>query len=365
MLKKKWMILVAGMMLLGTGCGAKKEMMEQSEAAQKQEAAPAGENRRAGEAAKETDEPEQTGTSQEDLVYPQKDVSFIIPFSAGGGTDSLMRMVGSEMEKVTGQAFIINNIPGNGGAVGMTELTKAAPDGYTIAGSSVYDVLGSSFLGGDTVVYTEKDFKFICGVNVEAEVFIANPSTGFETIEDMITFAKEHPGELTVSTSGVTHNLLLGILEDRLGVKVANIAYSGGGDNFNALMGGHVDVALIGKKFASQVEGTDFKVLCAMAPEELSSLPGVPAFCKIYPEVVLPPSCRVIVAPGDTPDEVVKKLEAIVKEATDTEAFRQKMAEAGELYQFTEGSQVEAALEETAKVLKEAIEKNPAVFGLE
>lgn len=361
MLKRKWMAAVVAVIVLGTGCGAKQNMIEQSQAAQEVTAAPTKES----SALKESSVSSQTEDSAREEDYPQKDVSFIIPFSAGGGTDSLMRMVGAELEKATGQSFVINNMPGNGGAVGMTELTKAAPDGYTIAGSSVYDVLGSSFLGGDSVSYTQNDFKYVCGVNVEAEVFIANPSTGFETIEEMITFAQEHPGELTVSTSGVTHNLLLGILEDRLGVKVANIAYSGGGDSFNALMGGHVDVALIGKKFASQVEGTDFKVLCAMAPEELSSLPGIPAFCKVYPEVVLPPSCRLIAMPKDTPDEVVKKLEDIVREATDTEEFRQKMADAGELYQFTEGSKVEAALEDTGKVLKEAIEKNPAVFGLE
>lgn len=62
---------------------------------------------------------------------------------------------------MAGHAFIINNMPGNGGAVGTAELVKAAPDGYTIAGTSVYDVLGSVFLGGDSVKYTEADFKYI------------------------------------------------------------------------------------------------------------------------------------------------------------------------------------------------------------
>ena len=297
--------------------------------------------------------------------YPEKNITFIIPFAAGGGTDSLMRMVGSELETVTGHSVVINNLPGNGGAVGMTDLTKAEPDGYTIAGSSIYDVLGSVYLGGDTVKFTEHDFQYVCGVNVEAEVFIANPATGFEKIEDMIDYAIQNPGKLTVSTSGNTHNMLLGILEDQLGVKVTNIAYSGGGDSFNALMGGHVDVALIGKKFASQVDGTDFKVLCAMSPEELSSLPGVPAFCKVYPEVELPSSCRLIVAPKDTPDAVVDKLEALVKEATDTDAFRAKMTEAGELYQFTPGDEVEKSISSAGVVLKSAVEKNPSAFGLE
>ena len=202
-------------------------------------------------------------------------------------------------------------------------------------------------------------------MNVDGEIFIANPSTGFESIEEMIEFAQEHPGELTVSTSGVTHNLLLGILEDQLGVKVTNIAYSGGGDSFNALMGNHVDVALIGKRFASQVEGTDFRVLCVMAPEEIASLPGVPAFCNVYPEVKLPVSSRLIIAPKDVPEDVAERLELLIKEATDTEEFRNKMAESGDLYQFTTGEEVEAALTEAGKTLKAAVERNPAVFGLE
>lgn len=359
MIRKK-LTIFAILAIMGTltACGAKQEMQAQSQAAQEQATT--------AQAAQTTAaQTEEAKASEQSTDYPIKDINFIIPFSAGGGTDSLMRMVGAEMEKVAGHSFVINNMPGNGGAVGMTELTKAAPDGYTIAGTSVYDVLGSSFLGGDTVNYTDADFKYVCGVNVEAEVFIASPGTGFETIEDLITFAQEHPGELTVSTSGVTHNLLLGILEDQLGVNVANIAYSGGGDSFNALMGGHVDVALIGKKFASQVEGTDFKVLCAMAPEELSTLPGVPAFCKVYPEISLPPSCRIIAAPKDTPDEIVAALEAIAKEATDTDEFRAKMAEAGELYQFTSGEDVKAAMSEVSKTIQAAIESNPAVFGLE
>lgn len=346
--------------IMGTlaACGAKQEMQAQSQAAQEQQT-------EAAAAQTEAAPSEEAGASEQSVDYPTKDISFIIPFSAGGGTDSLMRMVAAEMEKVAGHSFVINNMPGNGGAVGMTELTKAAPDGYTIAGTSVYDVLGSAFLGGDTVKYTDADFKYVCGVNVEAEIFIASPDSGFETIEDMITFAQEHPGELTVSTSGVTHNLLLGILEDQLDVKVTNIAYSGGGDSLNALMGGHVDVALIGKKFASQVEGTDFKVLCVMAPEELSTLPGIPAFCKLYPEIALPPSCRIIAVPKDTPDEIVAALESIAKEATDTDEFREKMAEAGELYQFTSGEDVMTAMSEVSKTIQAAIESNPAVFGLE
>lgn len=356
MLRKRWMILaVAAVMATGTACGMKENMA--ARATQEQ----SDKQQDTKEQAVKAQTPEQKETDS----YLEKDVTFIIPFSAGGGTDALMRMVGAEVEKVAGHAFIINNMPGNGGAVGTAELVKAAPDGYTIAGTSVYDVLGSVFLGGDSVKYTEADFKYICGVNVDGEIFIANPSTGFESIEEMIEFAQEHPGELTVSTSGVTHNLLLGILEDQLGVKVTNIAYSGGGDSFNALMGNHVDVALIGKRFASQVEGTDFRVLCVMAPEEIASLPGVPAFCNVYPEVKLPVSSRLIIAPKDVPEDVAERLELLIKEATDTEEFRNKMAESGDLYQFTTGEEVEAALTEAGKTLKAAVERNPAVFGLE
>ena len=115
MLRKRWMILaVAAVMATGTACGMKENMA--ARATQEQ----SDKQQDTKEQAVKAQTPEQKETDS----YPEKDVTFIIPFSAGGGTDALMRMVGAEVEKVAGHAFIINNMPGNGGAVGTAELVR-------------------------------------------------------------------------------------------------------------------------------------------------------------------------------------------------------------------------------------------------
>ena len=294
--------------------------------------------------------------------YPSQNINMIIPFSAGGGTDTLMRKVASEFEQATGATVVILNQPGNYGALGLTNLSKSSADGYTICGSSVYDVLGSTMLGGESVQVTWEDFSYICGVNVDAEVVIAGPQSNIKSFTELVEYTRKNPGKLVVSTSGITHNILLGILNDKLGVKVTNIAYSGGGESLNALLGNHVDVAIIGKSFARQV-GSEYKVLCTLSPKRLPSMPDIPCVSELYPEVQLPISTRIVMAPKNVPREILNKLEDSLHKATDTEEFRTYLEKTGDYYQFTGSAELCEMIGNTAVVLKNAIANNPEAFS--
>lgn len=313
----------------------------------------------------ETEAPVQEGTADTETTirYPENDLTMIIPFGAGGGTDTVMRLVASEVEKKFDPSIIILNQPGNYGTLGLVELAKAEADGYTVSGTSVYDVIGGLLMAGDELDLTWEDFEYVCGVTDGAEVFIASPDSGITTFEEFVNYALEHPGELTVSTSGVTHNLLLGILNVKLGLDVTNVPYSSGGDSLNALLGGQVDAALIGSQFALQVDDT-YSVLCAMGPNRLASIPDVPSVNEIYPEIELPAGARILVAPKGTPAEIVSLLEELVKEVTDTDTFAAKMSETGNVYKFTPGAELREAIGSTASFLNEAVAENREAFGL-
>ena len=289
--------------------------------------------------------------------YPEKSVQFIIPYAAGGGTDTLCRLLASSMEKSWGQSFLIANKPGGLSQVGLTELAGANPDGYTIGALSNLDHILVLFTG-ENVSYDYDSFDYLGAINTPANVLMASEDSGFTDLQELIDYAKEHPGELTVAVSGKTHVAEVSLFEQAAGIQMTTVMQDGGGDSLNAIMGGHVDCAVLDKNYVSQVEGQGINTLATFAGETIPTIPDIPTMKSLGYDVSTE-TYRVIVAPAGTPKEIEDAITQKIQEVSSTEEFQESMTNMGEIYRFLDQDQVKERLDQDYEMIQQLLEENP------
>lgn len=348
MMKKMSLLLALCMTAALTACGkpAETKPAETKPAENQTTAAPA-----------ESGQKEESQAAQTD--YPKKSVQFIVPYSAGGGTDSLMRLLTAAMEKDWGQPLVVANKGGGLGQVGLTELAAAKPDGYTIGALSNLDHV-LVLLTGENVSYNYDSFEYLGAINTTANVLMASKNSGFQTMEELIAYAKENPGKLTVSISGKTHIAEVGLFEQAAGIKLTTVMQESGSDSLNAIMGGHVDCAVLDKKFVAQVEGQGIETLATFAGERVPVIPDIPTLKELGYDVATE-TYRVIVAPKGTPQEIKDKITETMRKVTDEE-FQKSMTDMSELYRFLDQDQVKERLDQDYQAMENLIRENPDLF---
>lgn len=276
--------------------------------------------------------------------YPTKKVTFVIPYNAGGGTDTLMRLLASAMEKEWGQQVIIANKAGGMGQVGLTELSIASKDGYTIGALSNLDhvlVLKTS----ENVAYTYDSFEYLGAINTTCNCLYVNDRTGFKSIDDVVAYSKANPGKLTVAISGKTHIAEATLLEKAAGIKVTTVMQNSGNDSLKAVLGGHVDMAIMDKNFVSQVEGKGVTALASFGDVRLSKIPDIATFIELgYP--VATETYRVIVVPKGTPKEICEKISTTIRKVSSDPEFQKTMDGMKEIYRYLDSTQVKARLDQ-------------------
>ena len=289
--------------------------------------------------------------------YPEKSVQFIIPYAAGGGTDTLCRLLASSMEKSWGESFLIANKPGGLSQVGLTELSGADPDGYAIGALSNLDHILVLFTG-ENVSYDYESFDYLGAINTTANVLMASKDSGFTDLQQMIDYAKEHPGELTVAVSGKTHVAEVSLFEQAAGIQLTTVMQDGGGDSLNAIMGGHVDCAVLDKNYVAQVEGQGINTLATFAGEAIPTIPDIPTMKSLGYDVSTE-TYRVIVAPAGTPKEIEDAITQKIQEVSSAEEFQESMANMGEIYRFLDQDQVKQRLDQDYEMIQQLLEENP------
>lgn len=301
-----------------------------------------------------------TVQNDEGMDYPTKNVQMIIPYAAGGGTDTLARLVAASMEKEWGQSVVVANKAGGLGQVGLTELSAAKPDGYTLGTLSNLDHI-LVLLTGENVSYTYDSFSYLGAVNTTANVMMASKGSGFVSMDELIEHAKENPGKITVAVSGKTHIAEVALLEQAAGIELTTVMQDGGGDSLNAVLGGHVDCAVLDKNFVAQVEGQGVMVLATFSGERLSKIPDIPTMKELGYNVATE-TYRVFAVPADTPQKVQDKIAETIRKVSEKEEFQNSMEEIGEIYRFLNQEEVKARLDQDYEAMKNLLELNPDAF---
>jgi len=174
--------------------------------------------------------------------YPNKPVTFIVPFAPGGTTDILARLVSQRLEQRLGKPFIVENRPGAGGVTGALAVTHAAPDGYTI-------IMASSTMLAINVTFRKnlpydprKDMTPLALLARIPFALVVNPSLPVHSVGDLVKLAKEKPGQLSFGTPGpgTMHHLQGEMLKHRFGLNLIHVPYKGTAPAINDIAGGHI-----------------------------------------------------------------------------------------------------------------------------
>lgn len=245
--------------------------------------------------------------------FPKHDITFIVPYSPGGGSDAQARRLEPGLQKALGVNIRIVYKTGGGGAVGFLALHSAKPDGYTIANVVVPNIIIAS--QGKDVGFKPSDFSYIAMTEKAPDALVVAKDSKFKTLKDLVAYAKANPGKLTIAGTGSTGKSHVAEIVKALGIKVTFVPVSKGvGQIVPYLEGNHVDAA----EFASShvLEHTDvLRALGISGSEPSPAMPGVPTFESLgYPGFVAATSWGVMAPPG-TPANIVKVLNDAVEKA--------------------------------------------------
>lgn len=250
-----------------------------------------------------------------DSWTPEENVTMIVSYKAGSGTDNTARVLAAYAEKYIGKPVIIENLEGGSGSIGWTALAQAKPDGYTLGFINLPNFNATITEGLAT--YKVDSFAPICNHVTETSVVLVKEGSRFNTLEDLVKYGQEHPGELKASTNGnrASNHIGAQMLATSADFTYTDIPYGGTADQLLALRQGEVDFSVA--KVADFASFTsEVKVLGVFNPERLPEYPDAPTLGEMGYYGDWLGSSRCIAAPAGTPDEIISFYE---------EAFRQIM----------------------------------------
>lgn len=260
-------------------------------------------------------------------TYPERAVEFIVPWSPGGGSDTLMRLVANNVTPFLGVDMPIINMPGVGGTVGLREASRRAADGYTI--SLVHEGLLVATETGITDLAWD-DFDPIALMTASPQYLVAGPSENYSTFEEFVTYAQANPGEITIGVTlgGVPH-LHAAMIEQAFDLQFKYVGYEGTGERVRALIGGNLDVAIGDISSSKQfVDSGDLIFLAVGASERVPATETVPTFAELGQDLELNVT-RGIVMPKGAPPEARDTLEAALKDLSQDETYISQTNAAG------------------------------------
>lgn len=281
---------------------------------------------------------------------PEKPITIIVQYAAGGGVDVNSRIVAQYAEKYAGQPVVVVNKTGGGGVVGTTEAIKSKPDGYTIGVAIVNWVIDHLIKG---VTYNEKSFKPVLQMAWEPNVLVAKKGGPFDKpLKEIIEWAKKNPGKLRIGVGGnwTTHDFTRVGLEKTSGIKMQRVPFAGGAPAVAAVLAGDIDLAVpYVSEILGQMQGGTITALAVADGQRVEALKDVATFKDLGYDIEFG-VWRVLAVPADTPDNVVKGLHDIIKQTLDDPATKEAFKKAGIAMQYR-------STEDTAKFITQEHKK--------
>ncbi len=249
--------------------------------------------------------------------YPQRAVTITVPYSPGGTTDYVARMLAKQMSEISKQSFVVENKPGASGTIATSAVMRSKPDGYSLLmNDTTYAMLPAVFkkLSWDPV----KDIAPIANVASTPVILIVPAKSPFNTVSDLVGAAKEKPESLTFGSggNGSSTHLAGEVFQHQAGIKLLHVPYKGAGEALMALVGGTVDVEISATPTAiPQINSGKVKALAISSAQRLPQLPDVPTFAEAGLPQYTVQNWFGLVARAGTQPEVINTLNRLVKQS--------------------------------------------------
>ena len=264
--------------------------------------------------------------------YPNRPVTMIVPFAAGGPTDIIARIVGEHMSKTLGQQIVVENVAGAGGTTGITRAAQSKNDGYTIMMGHMGTHGAAPALYANLKYDPTKDFEPIGMAAGTPILIVAKKNFPAKDLAEMMTYLKANADKVNQAHAGigaVSHMTCI-LFNSQLGIKPTAVPYSGTGPALNDLVSGQVDYMCDQiVNLVTQIKAGSIKAYAIATPVRSPALPDVPTTKEAgMPEYEVT-AWNAVFAPKDTPKEIVTALTDALSKALDDEATKNRLLELG------------------------------------
>ncbi|EHL99515.1 hypothetical protein HMPREF9946_03277 [Acetobacteraceae bacterium AT-5844] len=277
--------------------------------------------------------------------YPRRPIELIVPYAAGGGTDLVARAFAESAKPHLERAIGVVNRPGGGGAVGLSEIMAARPDGYKI-GLGTVELTMLPHMG--LVRFKSDDFVPVARLNAEPSAITVKTDAPWQTLQQFLDYAKANSGKLRVGNSGTgaIWHLATEALGDKIGTKFNAIPYDGAAPAVTALLGGHIEaVAVSPAEVSAQVQAGQLRILGVMADERLADFPDVPTFKESGTDVAIG-TWRGIFVQKRVPQDVVDILRTAARATANEQSFKDTLKKLNLNWAYLDGPEFAPQVEQ-------------------
>lgn len=268
--------------------------------------------------------------------YPTKPIELIVPYAAGGGTDLVARAFADAAKKHLPQSIGVVNKTGGAGAVGLSEIMAARPDGYKI-GVGTVELTMLPHMG--VARFSVDDFTPIARLNAEPSAITVKVDAPWQTVEEFLAYAKANPGKVRIGNSGTgaIWHLAAEALEEKTGITFNHIPYDGANPAVTALLGGHIEAVTVSPaEVINHVAGGKLRTLAVMGEQRATGFADVPTLKEKGVDLSVY-TWRGIVVPKKTPQDVVDTLRTAAKATAEEQSFRDSLAKMNLTHAYADG----------------------------
>jgi tripartite-type tricarboxylate transporter receptor subunit TctC len=267
--------------------------------------------------------------------YPNRPITLVIPFAAGGPTDVLGRAVGQRLGEILGQTVVIENVGGAGGMLGGARVKQAAPDGYTMGLGTVGTHAQNQTLYKNPLYHAADDFTPVALIAELPIVLIATKNLPANNLKEFAAYAKANQGKMQFGSAGAGSATHLGcvVVNQALGTNIVHVPYSGTGPAMTDLIAGRVDFLCdIITTAKPQIDGGTVKAIATLSKARSPALPNVPTAAEQGIQDMEAYTWNAFFLPKGAPADVVKKLNEATREAAKAPNVRQRLEGLGAVF---------------------------------
>lgn len=248
--------------------------------------------------------------------YPNKPIKIVVTFPPGGSADALVRLMAPKLSEQLGQPVVVENRPGAGGNIGLAQVAKAAPDGYTLGLGAAGGLSANVSLYAQMPFDPAKDFQPVSMVAFIPFILVAPPSMPANNLSDVLAMARKEPGSMSIGYggTGTAMHLSAALLAQMAGIQWNEVAYKGTGPATTDALGGQLALAVSDMPASLQlIQAKRLKPFAVTSAQRLSALPDVPTVAEAGVPGYESVGWFGVVAPAQTPKAIVEKLNREMK----------------------------------------------------
>jgi tripartite-type tricarboxylate transporter receptor subunit TctC len=261
--------------------------------------------------------------------FPNHPIKFVVPFPAGGPSDTISRILTEKMASLLGQPIVIENRSGAGGMIGIASVAKSSPDGYMIAIAPSSQLAMNVNLRDDMPFHPLKDLALIAQIVSVPEILVVNEKVPAKSLAELVALAKVEPGKLVFASTGhggMPH-MAMELLKLTTGIQLVHTPYTGAAPAVNDLLGGHVQMMFADVPvLLGNIQAGKLRALAIGSRTRIANLPDVATTAELGMPQVEADNWYGLVAPAATPQPILAKLQAAAAEALHSAEVKDKLA---------------------------------------